>query len=378
MTPIGSATWNGGGADNNWSTSANWVGGSFTANASLAFAGTTRLTPNNNTAANTEYDGITFNAGAGAFTIGGNAINLGADIVNNSSNLQTVNINLAMQTNTNFNAASADLAVGGAISGAFSLTKLGSHTLTLTGANTYSGATTVTAGTLVIGAAGALPANTGVSINGTSLMQLASNTGLVTVSSLNIASGATLDIGNNAVIINYGSGPDPIASIAAWIESGYAGGEWTGTGIISTAARYNSSNYGIGYADSADPGNPADLPFGEIEIMYTLLGDANLDGNVNGTDFTILATNFNQGGKSWDQGDSNYDGSTNGTDFYLLAANFNRSATQSAAAAADLTALNSFALANGIGLTNVPEPASAGMMLMAGFGILRRRRRTPR
>ena len=124
MTPIGTDTWNGGGTDNNWSTTANWVSGSFAANAPLVFAGATQLSANNNSAANTEYSGITFNAGAGAFVIGGNAINLAGDIVNNSASLQTINTNLAMQTNTNFNAASGDLAVGGAISGAFSLTKL--------------------------------------------------------------------------------------------------------------------------------------------------------------------------------------------------------------------------------------------------------------
>jgi hypothetical protein len=68
-----------------------------------------------------------------------------------------------------------------------------------------------------------------------------------------------------------------------------------------------------------------------IEIMYTLLGDANLDGKVNGTDFTILATNFNQSvTDGWDKGDFNYDGKVNGSDFLALATNFNQSAGQSA------------------------------------------------
>ena len=58
----------------------------------LVFAGTTQLNANNNSAANTEYAGITFNAGAGAFVLGGNAINLAGDVVNNSTNLQTINI----------------------------------------------------------------------------------------------------------------------------------------------------------------------------------------------------------------------------------------------------------------------------------------------
>ena len=44
--------------------------------------------------------------------------------------------------------------------------------------------------------------------------------------------------------------------------------------------------------------------------MYTLLGDANLDGAVNGSDFAILATNFNKAVSGWDAGDFNYDGAT--------------------------------------------------------------------
>ena len=162
MTPISTDTWNGAGADNNWSTIGNWVSGSFAANAPLVFAGTTQLASNNNSTANTEYDGITFNSGAGPFVITGNAINLGGDIVNNSANLQTINTDLAMQTNTNFNAASGDLAIGGAISGSFSLTKLGTHTLILTGSDTYSGGTTIANGTLRVGAANTLPVATTV------------------------------------------------------------------------------------------------------------------------------------------------------------------------------------------------------------------------
>jgi len=192
--------------------------------------------------------------------------------------------------------------------------------------------------------------------------------GTSTVGGLSIAVGGIVNI-NSALFINYGSHPDPIASIVAWIESGFANGAWDGPGIMSTNAQTNGGSYGIGYADSADPGNPANLPSGTIEIMYTLLGDANLDGAVNGTDFAILATNFNKGGLSWDQGDFNYDGSDNGTDFADLAANFNKGASQ-----ADVAALDSFASANGF-LADVPEPASAVMLAMAGWGVLGRRRR---
>jgi hypothetical protein len=190
-----------------------------------------------------------------------------------------------------------------------------------------------------------------------------------------ISGSGQLDIANHSIFINYAQGADPISSIAAWVAEGYAGGAWNGSGIVSSMALSNPG-YGIGYADSADPGDPAGLSSGTIEIIYTLLGDANLDGKVNGTDFNLMAANFNQSVTAgWDEGDFNYDGKVNGNDFVLLADNFNQFASQSAVSAADLAALDNFAVANGISLVNVPEPMSAGMMVMAGLGILRRRRR---
>ena len=296
-----------------------------------------------------------------------------------------------------------NITLAGTVSGVGMLDKIGSGTVSLTAPNSYSGGTSVNAGLLLIEPTGpttsALPKGV-LSISGGEV-QLAPNvtqgsqsanvpvtapTSNVNITSLSITGAGTLDIGNNHIIIDY-SGVDPIASIAAWIASGaYAGGTtitWTGTGITSSNAQINSGSYGIGYADSADSGNPAGLDptllSGQIEIMYTLLGDANLDGKVNGTDFNLMATNFNQAvSAGWDKGDFNYDGKVNGSDFVLLADNFNQFASQSAASAADLAALDSFAASNGINLSNVPEPGCAGIMMMAGLGMLRRRRRRSR
>ena len=322
----------------------------------------------------------------------------GANVLFNDTN----NLHYAVTLNTvvspasvtvNNSAGNYTISGTGSIAGTGSLTKSGTGTLTLSTANTYSGGTTVSAGVLEIiptsATTSALPAGT-VTISGNGLLQLAPNVTLgsqsanapataptsnVNITSLSITGNATLDITNNHIIINYGSGPDPITSIAAWIASGYAGGTWTGSGIISSAAQTNAGSYGLGYADSADPGNPAGLSSGQIEIMYTLLGDANLDGKVNGTDFNLMAANFNQAvTNGWDEGDFNYDGKVNGSDFVLLADNFNQFASQSAVSAADLAAVDSFAAANGISLTNVPEPGSLGLCTLGVIGVLARRR----
>jgi len=259
----------------------------------------------------------------------------------------------------------------GSIGGTGSVMKLGTATATLSTANTYSGGTIIAAGKLIAGAHNAL-GDGPVSVQGGTLA-LANNTGTALMTSLSIFNNGTIDIGNNAILLSYGSGPDPIASIAAWIIAGYAGGAWNGQGIMSTAAQSNSS-YGIGYADSADPGNPAGLSAGTIEIMYTLLGDANLDGKVNGADFTLLSTNFNDAVTAgWDRGDFNYSDNVNGSDFILLSENFNHYANQSSIAADDLAALDAFAAANGLPI-NVPEPMTAAMSLL-GLGLLHRRRR---
>ena len=193
------------------------------------------------------------------------------------------------------------------------------------------------------------------------------------ITSLSITGNGQLDVNNNHIIITYGSS-DPLSTIAGYIKSGYNGGGWNGPGIISTAAQTltNGLKYSLGYADGAD-GKVSGLVSGQIEVAYTLLGDANLDGLVNAADFTILAANFNQPVTGWDQGDFNYDGLVNAADFTDLAANFNQS-DSGAASAGDVAALDAFAAANGL-LADVPEPATTGLLAMGAIGMLAHRRR---
>jgi hypothetical protein len=209
-------------------------------------------------------------------------------------------------------------------------------------------------------------------------LHLNENSGGSSVSGLTVNAGSTLDISNNHVFMSYGSGSDPIATIAGYLKAGYNSGNWNGPGGIDTSAplTVNGLKYALGYADGKD-GKVVGLTSGQIEVKYTLLGDANLDGFVNGEDFTILASNFNQNITGWDQGDFNYDGTVNGEDFTLLAANFNQGTSGADVSAGDIAALDAFAVANGLSLptSSVPEPATGSVMLLAGLGLFGRPRR---
>ncbi len=216
------------------------------------------------------------------------------------------------------------------------------------------------------------------------VLQIAGNSGAGNQSGITIKANSTLDLNNNHLFIPYGANPDPIASIAAYLKSGFNGGAWNGTGIDSSAAANNNANpldprYGLGFADSADAGNPARLPTDQIEIEYTLLGDANLDGVVSGDDFTILTDNLGKQVNGWDKGDFNYDGVVSGDDFTLLTDNLGKQANGADVAipAADYAAINAFAAANGL-MADVPEPATLSLLTLGTLGTLLQRRCAPK
>jgi fibronectin-binding autotransporter adhesin len=214
------------------------VGGPIAGTGSLTKAGTGRLTL---AGANTFAGGVTLSAGTlnlnhagavgtGPFTIEGGSIDntSGAPVTLNATEhlwnsdvtfLGSNPLNLgagavSFTDNRTVNVVAGNLTVGGLISNVFGISKAGVGTLTLAAANTYTGATTVTAGTIVV----------------TNAAAGASSLGSLTGEGVTVAAGAAIDLAGNTTAnsLNFGT---KIFSVA-------------GTGVGGTGAITNSGSVG--------------------------------------------------------------------------------------------------------------------------------------
>ncbi len=159
--------------------------------------------------------------------------------------------------------------------------------------------------------------------------------------SISIAGTARLDLSNNDLIVHNGN--TILSQITAEVALGYGGGHWNGLGIDSSAAAVtnntalgtilNSTSGGVKLLTTFDGQSVSNT---DVLIKYTFYGDANLDGVVNGSDYTLIDNGFNNNLIGWRNGDFNYDGVVNGDDYSLIDNAFN---TQGASLAAQATAL---------------------------------------
>ena len=124
----GTDTWVSSPTTADWSTAGNWTAGTGgstppVAGDSLAFGSTTGTTLVNDLTAGTSFAALTFNSGASAYTLTGNALTLTGNVTNNSSAVQTINLNTTLSASSGFNTfvgnnADGGFVVGGTISSA--------------------------------------------------------------------------------------------------------------------------------------------------------------------------------------------------------------------------------------------------------------------
>jgi hypothetical protein len=194
---------------------------------------------------------------------------------------------------------------------------------------------------------------------------------VVTAPGLSIAGSAgnwtgLLDLSNNDMDLPGAS----LTTVTDQIRQGYNNGNWNGTGgIISSSAASDSTHLtALGVIRNIQSGSPLFTSFdtyavgaSDVLVKYTYVGDANLDGKVDGSDYSLIDNGYLKKMTGWYNGDFNYDGVVDGSDYTLIDNAFN---TQGA----DLTAQIA-------GMAAVPESGTVGTMSIVALAFLGRRRR---
>ncbi len=355
----------------------------------------------------------------GALVTFNDANNFGNGVGQNST-AYNVTLNAMVQPGSvtvNNSSGNYTISGTGAINGSTGLTKTGTSSLTLATANGYTGPTAINQGTLSltpsgsiasspitigtsgVGAtAGALSLAAGSSgflvrnlaslniVNGSATVATAATTAtrsVVVTSALTISANGKLDLSNNDMVVHNGSQ----SGITSLIASGYHGGPWNGASGItsSTAAAGSNTALGVELNSNGSGGTLIGTFDGQtvtstdVLVKYTYFGDANLDGVVNGSDYTLIDNGFNNNLTGWHNGDFNYDGIVNGDDYTLIDNAFNTQGASLAgldAAPSEMVAINTSQIDGGSsGGTAVPEPTSLGLLAIGAVGLLGRRRR---
>ncbi len=289
--------------------------------------------------------------------VGGTKVNGGALTLASGASIAGTSVTVA---------AGATMNVNGALSSSATLTSNGTTNF---GANSGGGILTRTLSSLTVGSAGA------VSIAGP--VSHGSRTLLVT-GSLSFASNSSgaMDMTGNDMVIHNGN----VANINSEIGRGYDGGAWNGSGILSSSAA-GGSDTALGYELNSNGSTALLNTFDgqtvtstDVLVKYTYVGDANLDGIVNGSDYTLIDNGLNNGLTNWQNGDFNYDGVVNGDDYTLIDNAFNTQGASLAGMATDMIAVQTSQIATNSS-SAVPEPAVAVLAATGVIGFVKRRRR---
>jgi autotransporter-associated beta strand protein len=140
-----SSTWSPNAATGSFSVAANWLENAVPVNPSVITFPSSADTVLTNDINGMVISRMQFTSDANPYTISGNAIHLKNDLVNNAPLTHTISTPIVLDTLLNVNAVNGGgtIAINSTISGTGSLLKTGGGYLYLSGANTYSGNTTL-------------------------------------------------------------------------------------------------------------------------------------------------------------------------------------------------------------------------------------------
>ena len=235
-------------------------------------------------------------------------------------------------------------------------------TLTLSG-NTSSPTSSVTkTGTGQARLRDARFASLAVNQGSVQLIASTSTTDGNTMGVLQIAAGATLDLTNRPLAIDYTT-TSPIATVRTDLAAGR---------LMSSLA---TANKAVGYGEASDlslTGFGGVALVGDAVVMrLTLKGDADLNLTVGFSDLVRLAQHYNQTNQTWTSGDFNYDGTVGFADLVALAQNYN--GVYSLDGLDSVPGGGEFAADWALAQSLVPEPTALFAVVAASLMVVRRR-----
>jgi hypothetical protein len=225
--------------------------------------------------------------------------------------------------------------------------------------------------------AATLSVNAGRLVISQKLSQANDPNGTSNVNALSIAGGATLDLTNNSMVIDYNTGAG-LGSLLTTIKTMLNDGR-----LVTTApSPLGGRDVRIGYKDNANgvgAGNATVLGFAgqaidssTVMLKFTYGGDTNLDGQVDISDLLNLAQHYNGAG-DWQFGDFTRDGLVNQADLAILAQDWQAGTTSGQLGGSLSGLLGGLGLPGDVG---VPEPTALGLSAISlGSLLLSRRRR---